>query len=241
LLFQPNSILIRADKAESETAMKTTIDLAPSLNFLDELRQHNNKAWFDQHRPAYELARETFERFIDSLIDEFRASDQLQGLSAPDCIFRINRDVRFAKDKSPYKTNLGAMIASGGRKSTRLGYYISIEPHGQSLIAGGWYMPESQQLAKFRRAVDRDASELKKIMRAKAFVTYFESIEGEKLKTAPQGYAKDHPEIELLRLKQITVMHHVSDQDVLVPDFRRKTLAMCHAMRPFLDYLDGLP
>jgi uncharacterized protein (TIGR02453 family) len=220
--------------------MKTAIDLFPILTFLGGLRQHNDKAWFDQNRPAYEAARDTFTRFIDSLIDEFRVSDQLRDLAAPDCIFRINRDVRFAKDKSPYKTNFGAMIAPGGRKSTRLGYYVSIEPQGQSLIAGGWYMAEPQQLAKFRQAIDRDARELKKIMRAKAFVENFGSIEGEKLKTAPQGYAREHPEIELLRLKQITVMQQVSDQDVLARDFSRRVVAVCRAMRPFLDYLDGL-
>ncbi len=220
--------------------MKITIDLAPILSFLDELRQHNDKAWFDKNRPAYENARDTFERFIDILIDELRSSDQLLGLTAQDCIFRINRDVRFSKDKSPYKTNLGAMIAPGGRKSTREGYYISIEPQGQSLIAGGLYMPSPQQLARFRQAIDRDASELKKIMRARAFVKYFGTLEGEKLKTAPQGYDQANPAIELLRLKQVTVLHHLSDQEILAPDFPRQTLAVCRAMKPFLDYLNSL-
>ena len=121
------------------------------------------------------------------------------------------------------------------------GYYISIEPRGLSLIAGGWYMPEGAQLAKFRKAIDRDASGLKKIMRAKAFVQHFGTLEGEKLKTAPQGYDREHPEIELLRLKQITVMEHLSDEAVLAPDFPRRTVAACRAMRPFLNYLAGLP
>ena len=220
--------------------MKTAIDLSPILTFLGDLRQHNHKTWFDQNRPAYETARDTFARFIDALIDEFRASDQLYDLTAQDCIFRINRDVRFAKDKSPYKINFGAMIAPGGRKSTRLGYYVSIEPQGQSLIAGGWYMPTAQQLARFRQAIDRDAGDLKKIMRARAFIEHFGSIAGEKLKTAPQGYDRAHPDIELLRLKQITVMQHVSDQDVLARNFPRRAVAACRAMRPFLNYLDGL-
>ena len=220
--------------------MKTDIDLTPTLDFLDELRVHNDKAWFDQNRPAYEAARATFERFIDAIIDEFRAADQLHELTAKDCIFRMNRDVRFSKDKSPYKTNFGALIGPGGRKSMQEGYYISIEPRGQSLIAGGWYMPQGPQLAKFRKAIDRDASELKKIMRAKAFVQHFGTLEGEKLKTAPQGYDREHPEIELLRLKQITVMEHLSDEAVLAPDFPRRTVAACRAMRPFLNYLAGL-
>jgi len=220
--------------------MKATIDLTPTLDFLDELRVHNHKAWFDQNRPAYEVAREAFERFIAAIIDEFRAANQLRELAAKDCIFRMNRDVRFSKDKSPYKTNFGALIGPGGRKSMQDGYYISIEPRGQSLIAGGWYMPQGPQLAKFRKAIDRDASELKKIMRAKAFVQHFGTLEGEKLKTAPQGYDREHPEIELLRLKQITVMEHLSDEAVLAPDFPRRTVAACRAMRPFLNYLAGL-
>ena len=221
--------------------MKPSLDLARVLDFLNELRLHNDKTWFDQHRPAYEVARDTFVRFVDGVIADFRTSDRLQGLTAHDCIFRSNRDVRFAKDKSPYKTNFGAMIAPGGRKSTRLGYYVSLEPQGNSLIAGGWYMPDPQHLARFRQAIDRDARDLKKIMRAKAFVEYFGTIAGEKLKTAPQGYARDHPEIELLRLKQITVMQHVSDEDVLAANFPRRVVTVCRAMRPFLDFLDSLP
>ena len=99
-----------------------TFNLHPILTFLDELSQHNQKAWFDMNRAAYQEARDTFESLIDTLIDELRASDQLQDLSAKECIARIHRDIRFSKDKSPYNTNFSAMIAPGGRKSTQQGY-----------------------------------------------------------------------------------------------------------------------
>src|SRR5436190_14956880 len=153
--------------------METTINLRPILSFLDDLSRHNNKAWFDKNRPAYEEARETFEQFINRLIDELRAADHLQGLSAKECVSRINRDIRFSKDKSPYKTNLRALIAPGGRKATRLGYHISLGSQKHSLVAGGLYMPTPEQLSRFRQAIDADAAKFKKITRAKAFVEQF--------------------------------------------------------------------
>jgi uncharacterized protein (TIGR02453 family) len=220
--------------------MKTTINLDPILSFLDDLGKHNHKAWFDKNRAAYEEARATFEQLIDHLINELRAFDNLQGLSARECVGRINRDIRFSKDKSPYKTNLGAMIAPGGRKSTRLGYHISIGPHGHSLIAGGLYMPTPEQLTKFRQAIDGDGAGLKKITRAKGFVEYFGKIEGEKLKTAPQGYDRTHPDLELLQLKQVTVVHHFPDKAVLARDFPMQAVKVCRAMKPFLDYLNDV-
>jgi uncharacterized protein (TIGR02453 family) len=220
--------------------MTATFNLLPVLKFLDDLSHHNNKLWFDKHRAAYEEARDTFEGFIDYLIDALRASDHLQSLSAKECVMRINRDIRFSKDKSPYKTNLGATIAPGGRKSTQLGYHVSLSPQGQSLIAGGLYMPSPEQLSRFRQAVDREAAGLKKITRAKAFVEQFGKIEGEKLKTAPQGYDRAHPDLDLLQLKQVTVVHRFSDQEVLARDFPGQALRICQAMKPFLNYLNGV-
>jgi uncharacterized protein (TIGR02453 family) len=220
--------------------MKTTPPLRSILSFLDDLGKHNNKIWFDKHRAAYEEARDGFGHFIDRLLDELRTFDNLQGLSAKDCVFRINRDVRFSKDKSPYKTNLAATIAPGGRKATRLGYHLSLAPQGRSLAAGGLYMPTAEQLSRFRQAIDKDAAGFKKIVRAKTFVEAFGAVEGEKLKTAPQGYDRAHPEIELLRLKQVIVVHHFSDQEVLAHDFPGQVVAACRAMKPFLDYVNAV-
>jgi len=218
----------------------TAFNFRHMLTFLDDLDQNNFKAWFDSHRPAYEEARDTFAAFINALIDELREADHLQGLSAKECILRINRDVRFTKDKSPYNINLSAMITPGGRKSGWQGYYISLGARNRSLVAGGLYMPSPEQLNAFRRAVDQDANDFKEITRAAAFIEQFGTIEGERLKTAPQGYPRDHPEIELLQLKQVTAMRHFADQAVLAPDFPEQALKACRAMRPFLDYINGL-
>jgi len=218
----------------------TTFNFRPALTFLDDLDQNNNKAWFGSHRSTYVDVRDTFMAFIDSLIDELRMSDRLENLSARECVMRINRDIRFTKDKSPYNSNLSATVAPGGRKSGWQGYYISIGPRHRSLIAGGLYMPTPEQLSGFRRAVDQGAGELKEIIQAPAFVEQFGQIEGERLKTAPSGYARDHPEIDLLRLKQVTAVHRYSDSAVLAPDFPDQALRACRAMKPFLDYLNNL-
>jgi uncharacterized protein (TIGR02453 family) len=218
--------------------MTTMLDLRPTLSFLDNLGKNNTKAWFDTHRSAYEEARDHFARFIDQLINALRVSDQLHGLSAKECIARINRDTRFAKDKSPYKTNLSAAIAPGGRRSEQLGYHIAVGPHGQSMIAGGLYMPTAAQLAKFRQAIDQDATELKAIARDTIFIHAFGTIEGEKLATAPQGFSRTHPEIELLKLKQVVVVHHFADTDAVTPNFFDQAVTVCHALKPFLDYLN---
>lgn len=220
--------------------METILNLEPILRFLEDLSQHNNKAWFDQNRPAYETARDTFERFVSDLIDELKAFDNLQGVSARDCIFRINRDLRFSKDKTPYKTNLSASIAPGGRKSARLGYYVSIAPQGQSLVAGGLHMPTTQQLTRFRHAIDRDAAAFKEIIQAEDFMEAFGAVQGERLKTAPQGYDRAHPDIELLQLKQATVLHYFTDNEVIGRAFLGQVVSVCRAMKPFVDYLNDI-
>jgi len=219
--------------------MPTLPNLRPILSFLDELSRHNNKAWFDEHRPVYAATRETFERFIDDIIDEFRESDHLLGLTAKDCIARIYRDLRFSKDKTPYKTNMAAIIVPGGWRSPSLGYYISIEPQGQSLVAGGLYDPTAEQLNRFREAIGEDAAAFKKLTNAKDFVDAFGAVEGDRLKTAPKGYDRAHPEIALLQLKQITVVHHFTDEEVLASDFAGQVVVVCRAMKPFLDNLIG--
>jgi uncharacterized protein (TIGR02453 family) len=219
--------------------MPAALNLEPVLGFLDELAQNNNKAWFDSHRPAYTTARATFERFIDDIIDEFRTSDHLQDLAAKHCMARIYRDVRFSKDKSPYKTNFGAMIAPGGWKTTALGYFVSVAPQGQSMVAGGLYDPTPEQLNRFRQAIDEDATTFKKVTAARDFVATFGEVEGDRLKTAPKGYDRAHPDIALLQLKQITVIHRFSDPAVLAPTFADQVAIACRAMKPFLAYLSG--
>jgi uncharacterized protein (TIGR02453 family) len=218
--------------------MNSTFNFHPILNFLGDLSQHNSRDWFEKNRPLYEAACGIFAGFIDYLIDELRTSDNLQGLSSKECVSRIYRDLRFTKDKTPYNLNFSAIIAPGGRKSSLQGYYVSIQPGGYSMIAGGLHMPTPEQINRFRQAVSQDASAFKVITSNKLFIDQFGKIEGERLKTAPKGYDRDHPDIELLQLKEVTALHYFSDQELLAGDFPEKAVVVCRALKPFLDYLN---
>jgi uncharacterized protein (TIGR02453 family) len=217
------------------------LPLHQSLDFLSQLRQNNQRDWFNANRASYEAGLTEFSQFVVHLIDEFRHSDGLFALQAKDCIARIYRDVRFAKDKSPYKTNFGAYIARDGWKSDSLGYYLGIEPGGRSLVAGGWYAPSPAQLQRFRSAVSDNSTALTAIVQTPSFVQSFGTLAGESLKTVPKGYDSQHANIAWLRLKQITVVHHFSDAETLSSNFFQQVVSHCHAMRPFLDYLQALP
>ena len=215
-----------------------TTSLKSTLAFLAQLERNNNKAWFEENRPAYETARAAVEDFLEAVIDALRNTDQLGDLTAKQCLMRIHRDIRFSRDKSPYNTAISASIAPGGRKSGKMGYYISVGPDNRSIVAGGLYSPTPEQLARFRKAIENDAGELRAIAKAKAFIEHFGQIAGEKLKTAPKGYERTHPDIDLLQLKQAIVIRHFTDAEILKPDFPERVVAACKAMKPFVTWLD---
>ena len=220
--------------------MSPATDLHPTFRFLAELRKHNNREWFEKHRDDYEDAKGRFEALVNQIIAGLSPVDDLAGLQAKDCVMRIFRDVRFSKDKSPYKTNMAANISPGGRKSNKLGYHLSLAPGGESIIAGGIYMPEPAQLNRLRDAIARDAAPLKAVAAEKNFKKYFGQLEGEKVKTVPQGYDRDHPDIELLRFKQLLAVHRLPDDVALGPRFAAHAVKVCAAMRPFNEYLNGV-
>src|SRR4029078_833326 len=173
-----------------------------TINFLKSLKKNNKKEWFDKNRKAYESARADFEGFIQSAIDQHSKNDtDLKELEARKCIFRINRDIRFSKDKSPYKTNFGASMDKGGRKSGFAGYYFQLEP-GKSFLAGGLWMPEPEKLKKVRQEIDYCFDEFDEIISSRKFKSWFgELYEGEdiKLSRVPQGFEKDNPASEFLK------------------------------------------
>jgi uncharacterized protein (TIGR02453 family) len=215
-------------------------DLHTVINFAKSLKQNNNREWFKAHRPQYDEARMHFEDYVGTLIEALAPTEGLGDLSPKDCIFRIYRDLRFSKDKTPYKPYMSAYIAPGGRKSRRFGYYVHIEADDNSIIAGGLHDPDPQLLGAWRASIDRDASHFKKITNTASFRKYFGAVQGDSLKTAPRGYPKDHPEIELLRLKQVTVSRKMSDTQVISPRMIEETLDTFKAMKPFLAYLQEL-
>jgi uncharacterized protein (TIGR02453 family) len=220
--------------------MNDHTDLKPVLEFLGGLQKNNNKTWFEAHRSSYENAKGKFEAFIDGLILGFGSVEDLGGVTAKDCVMRIYRDIRFSKDKSPYKQNMSASIGPGGKKSMRLTYYLHLEPPDASMIAGGLHDPDSSQITKFRDAIDRDARPFKKIVNKESFRQLFKAVEGEKLKTVPRGYVRDHPDIELLRMKEVVAIQRLTDSQVLSPKFSAYVIDAFTAMKPFLDYLNSV-
>lgn len=206
------------------------------MEFAATLKQNNNRPWFMEHHEEYDRARACFEDFVDALIVELSKTEPLGGLTPKDCIFRLNRDLRFTKDKTPYKPYMSAYIAPGGRKSRQLGYYLHLEP-GNVMLAGGLYEPKPGQLMAFRDAISQDSTPLKRIISDKRFIEFFGNIRGERLKTIPRGYAIDHPDADLLRLKSITVTRKMSDEEVISLGFFDCTLGTYREMKPFLEYL----
>jgi uncharacterized protein (TIGR02453 family) len=221
---------------QRKTPMQPAFDLRLSLEFLSGLRFNNNRQWFSEHRGEYEQAREQFALFLDALAAEVSKFDDLQGSRPRDHIMRIYRDVRFSADKSPYRPNFGASFGP----PTHFSYYIHLEPFRASMIAGGMYMPGPAQLARFRREVARDAGRLREVAQHPDFIQYFGGLGGEKLKTAPREYARDHPEIELLRFKQVLAVYSIQDGDLVAPDFLPEAVAACRALKPFLEVMQEM-
>lgn len=219
--------------------MSSAKDRQGILDFLRDLGAHNSRVWFEANRPRYERVRETFLTLVGDLIDRFDTVDDLGGVTVKECVFRINRDVRFAKDKSPYKTAMSAVLGRGGRKSGVRSYYFHVEAEGGSFLAGGLYDPSPADLGKMRQALAEDSRPFKKILRAPDFVRMFGALGGDSLKIAPQGYPKDHPDIELLRMKQFLVSHRLGDELFISEDLVPRTLAVFKAMKPFLLYLEA--
>ena len=214
---------------------------AATLKFLKDLKKNNNKPWFDAHRDAYDKARQDFEHFIQSVLDKHSKNDpDLKELTAKKCMFRINRDVRFSKDKSPYKSNFGASMDKGGKKSGLAGYYFHLEP-GKSFLGGGLWMPEAPVVKRVRQEIDYCCDEFSQLMTAKKFRTYYGDLYAEenvKLSKVPQGFEKDNPAAEYLKYKSWLVLHNLTDAELTAPDLVKKTVEAYKLMQPFVKFLN---
>jgi uncharacterized protein (TIGR02453 family) len=211
-----------------------------TLDFLTAIERNNNRDWFIANRSLYLEAKDNFESFVQELINKIITFDPiLKGLEVKNCVYRLNRDIRFSNDKSPYKSHLGAFIVRGGKKNGDkfAGYYFHIEP-GKSIIAGGAYMPPAPWLSAIREKISETPDEFIDIINSKKFKKYFGKIEGEKLKKMPKGYPADHPQIELLKYKSYLIMNEVPDKKVLSDDYFDYVIEVFRAMKPFNDYLN---
>jgi uncharacterized protein (TIGR02453 family) len=210
------------------------------LEFLTQLKYNNNREWFADNKSLYENAKLEFEAFVNMLIGEIKAFDNSVDVnSAKECTFRIYKDVRFSKNKDPYKTNMGAYIASGGKKSEWAGYYMHVEP-GASFAGGGLYCPQPDILKKVREDIFNHSETLKTIISNKSFKSAFPEIYGEQLKTVPKGFPKEFEDAELLKYKSYTVIKHLSDKDLIKSDILDNILSIFKTQKPFNSYLNNV-
>ena len=212
-----------------------------SLKFLKDLSKNNDRSWFEAHRKQYEQTKEDFENFVQAVLDRHSKKDSdLNELTAKKCTFRINRDIRFSKDKSPYKTNMGASMARGGKKSVFSGYYFHLEP-GKSFVGGGLWMPMPPEMKKVRQEIDYCYDEFKGIVSAKKFkAVYKELYSGDdvKLTKVPQGFEKDNPAAEYLKLKSWLAMKDLADEEITSKDLLKKTCDALETLQPLIKFLN---
>lgn len=210
-----------------------------TLKFLKDLKNNNDKEWFTANKKRYEAAKAEFEEFIGALIKNIAKFDPPVGELIPKkTVFRIYRDVRFSNDKSPYKINFGAhLTASPTKVHDRAGYYVNLQP-GNTFLAGGAYNPGNPWISNIRQEIDYNTKEFKKILNSASFKKYFGDIEGDKLKTAPKGFPKDHPELELLQFKSYLAVNNVDDKIVTSDKFLKHATDVFKAMKPFDDFLN---
>ncbi len=213
---------------------------ASTFQFLRDLVDNNNREWFHANRPRYDAAKVEFIGFVEQVLAGVCATESLPNTGVKDCIFRINRDIRFSKDKAPYKKNFAAAIGPGGRHSGRIDYYIHLQPNNESFLGAGMWQPTPAQLAKFRQEIDYNAPHLKSIIDAASFRAYFPEAAGEVLKTTPKGYAADHPDIDLLKRKELFFMHRYTDSEVLSAGFAQEVVHGCTLIKPYIDFLNYL-
>ena len=213
---------------------------ASTLKFLQQLQKNNNKPWFDKNRAAYENAKSDFLSMVEKLIPAIASFDTgISGLEARNCVFRINRDVRFSKDKKPYKNNMAAYFNKDGKKGIGAGYYLHIEP-GKSFAAAGIWMPEPAVLAKIRQEIDYNLSDWNKILKQPSFRKNYEKglDQSEILSRPPKGYTEDNPALEFLKLKCFVVMHPINDQEITEKTFVKKVAGVFQAAGPFISFLN---
>lgn len=209
---------------------------ASNFKFLKDLGKNNDRDWFTENKKRYQSEHEQMISFADALLAKMNEHDFIETPTGKKSLHRIYRDVRFSKDKSPYKTHWGGSFKRA-TKFRRGGYYFHIQPGGESFIGGGFWAPNKDDLLRIREEIATDASQIRAILADPTFVSTFETLGGEQLKTAPKGFDKEHADIDLLRYKQFIFGRNFSDEEVLKPNFLEVANETFKAMRPFFDFM----
>ncbi len=209
-----------------------------TIDFLKKLGNNNNRDWFQANKKAFDAAQDNVTAFAGYLIGELgKFDDAVAAVDPKSCVFRIYRDVRFSKDKSPYKVNLGAYIAPGGRKSMQPGYYFHLQP-GASFVAGGKHRPDGPELLKIRTAVANNTDEFLKIVNKRSFTDVLGNLWNDRLKSVPKGFDPEHKAAEYLKLKEFMAFTEMHDDKALTsPEFPKQLVAMMKEMYPLVAFL----
>lgn len=209
-----------------------------TLDFLKQLDQNNTREWFNENKPWYIEEHENAFNFADSLLNALKEHDQITTVSGKKSLMRVYRDVRFSKDKSPYNPRWAGSF-SRMKPNLRGGYYFHIKP-GQTVIGGGFYGPVPEDLKLIRNQIAQDDKPLRDVLSNSDFKGVFGVLQGEQVKTAPKGFDKEHPAIDLLRYKSMYVFRNFTDKEVLAPNFHEEALKTFLALKPFFDVMTDM-
>ena len=211
-----------------------------ALQFLNDLIENNNTEWMHANKKRYENYKKDYHNFIGSILTEMKKLDKsLEPLEVKNCTFRINRDIRFSKDKSPYKTNMGVWMSQDRTQKNAPGYYIHYEP-GNCFVAGGVWCPEANELKKIRKEIEFFYDDLEEIVSNKNFKKEFGQLdrsENNVLKKAPKDFEANHPAIEFLKLKSFTTTLKINESVFTEADFSKKIAAKLILLKPLNDFL----
>lgn len=208
------------------------------FTFLDQLKENNNREWFMQNKARYQDAHHQMISFADMLLEEVKKHDDIETVSGKRSLHRIYRDVRFSKNKLPYKSNWGGSLRRA-TNALRGGYYYHLEP-GNTFIAGGFWGPNPADMLQVRKQIDQDPDFFRNAVNSSLIKSFFGELSGERLKTAPKGFPKDHPAIDLLRYKQFYFQHSYSNKEVYSKDFHIKMADGFQRLRPFFDMMSEI-
>lgn len=209
-----------------------------TLDYLKALRRNNNRDWFLKNRDRYDVSLANVTAWLDKLILEMNKHDHLQTSTGKESLYRIYNDVRFSADKTPYNPRFAGSLKRL-KPYLRGGYYFWIKP-GESRVGCGFTYPNPEDLLRIRQDIDTQYREWKKILRSKGLVSVFGAMRGEQLKTAPRGFKKDHPSVDLLRYKQFWFERSFTDAEVLSVDFLKQVNTTYKTIRPFFDYMSDV-
>ncbi len=204
------------------------------FQFLKDLKANNTREWFNDHKPTFQTHQAEVKAFYQEVEDQLSQTDQIEKHK----VFRIYRDVRFSKDKTPYKSRFAGYFIRATQE-LRGGYYLNIEP-GNCIVGGGFYGPEPADLKRIRKEFEQDDSEMRSILNDKKFKATFGELQGEEVKSAPRGFDSEHPAIDLIRKKQFYVIRKFTDKEVQSPDFINQVMETYQTIRPFFNYMSSV-